>query len=239
MMKRDKTYMAIIAARGGSKRLPNKNIIEFAGKPLIAWTIEAGLNCKFFDKVIVTTDDEKIADVSKEFGAEAPFLRPKELATDSAKSEDVIIHAVNYYKEKNETFENIVLLQPTSPLRDAVEIENAIDFFIKRNASAVVSVNKVDHSPLWMNTLPENLSMNNFLREDIKGIRSQELPQYYQLNGAINICRTEIFVKEKTFFLNDNLFAYIMPKEKSVDIDTEFDLKFAEYMFYQSNHKKN
>ncbi len=225
----EKTFLGVIAARGGSKRLPRKNILDLAGKPLIGWTIEAALKSKYIDEVVVSTEDSEISEISKNFGAEVPFMRPKELSIDNTPSTQVVIHAVNYYvNEQKKEFDYVVLLQPTSPLREAHDIDKAIEFLYSKEADAVVSVCEAEHPPLWSNTLPENLSMKNFLRDDLKSKVSQDLPTYYHINGAIYICKTERLLKESTYFLKDNIFAFLMEAEKSVDIDSLIDFKLAE-----------
>ena len=226
-----KTFLAIIPARGGSKRLPRKNVRNLGGKPLIAWTIEAALGCPFLDEGIVTTDDDGIAKIAKCYGAYVPFLRPHELATDTATSFDVIKHTINFYKtELGKKFDYVVLLQPTSPLRCARNINEAIELLDKKNADAIISVCEVDHSPLWMNTLPTDHSLMGFIRDEVKNVRSQDLPKNYRLNGAIYICQADRLLKENTFFIADNAFAYLMAKEESVDIDDISDFNLANYL---------
>ncbi len=225
----EKAFLGVITARGGSKRLPKKNVLDLAGKPLIGWTIEAALKSKYVDEVVVSTDNTEIAEISKNFGAEVPFMRPKELSTDSAPSTQVVIHAVNYYlDEQKKEFDYVMLLQPTSPLRDEHDIDKAIEFLYSKKADAVISVCEAEHPPLWSNTLPENLSMKNFLRDNLKGKMSQGLPTYYRLNGAIYLCKVKILQEENTFFLKNNIFAFLMDAEKSVDIDSLIDFKLAE-----------
>lgn len=227
-MDRKRTFIAIIPARGGSKRLPRKNVLDLGGKPLIAWTIEAVRICPKINEVMVTTDDKEIADVARKYGANVPFIRPAALANDTASSFEAIKHTLEHYKHKLEKeFDFVVLLQPTSPLRNVESIMGAIELLEKKNADAVISVCEVDHSPLWTNTLPRDLSLDNFLRNDVKNMRSQDLPLYYRLNGAIYICRTERLLAEKTFFISSNSFAYVMKKEESIDIDDLYDLKMA------------
>ncbi len=228
-MHQGKTFLAIIPARGGSKRLPRKNVLDLGGKPLIAWSIEAARSCPFVDEVLVTTDDDEIAEVAKLYGANVPFLRPASLASDTATSFDTIRHAIDFYKhELGKEFDFVVLLQPTSPLRASLEVSNAIDLLSQKDADAIISVCEVDHSPLWMNTLPSDLSMDKFLRDEVKNVRSQDLPRNYRLNGAIYICRTSRLLTEMSFFISDNIFAYIMKKDVSVDIDDLSDFKMAQ-----------
>ncbi len=214
----NKTFLAIIPARGGSKRLPRKNVLDLCSKPLIAWSIEAGLNSKYIDKVVVSSDDDKILEISKQFGAET-IKRPDELATDTASSFDAIKHTI----ENVEKYDYVVLLQPTSPLRSGQHIDEAIELLGSKNADAIVSVCEMDHSPLWSNTLPEDGDMSHFIRDEVKNKRSQDMETYYRLNGAIYICKTNRLLEEKTFFIKDGIFAYKMNREGSVDIDEEID----------------
>ena len=222
-MYQNKTFLAIIPARGGSKRLPRKNVLDLAGKPLIAWSIEAGLNSSFIDKVIVTSDDEDILKISKKHGA-GIISRPDELANDTATTFDAIKHTI---KSLNEKYEYIILLQPTSPLRDEKHIDEAIELLENKNADAVISVCEMNHSPLWSNRLPENLDMSSFIKKEVKNKRSQDLEKYYRLNGAIYICKTDRLLREKTFFIDNNIYAYIMDKKLSVDIDEKIDFELA------------
>ena len=219
-------YLAVIPARGGSKRLPNKNILDLNGKPLIAWSIEAAKKSKKIDDVVVTSDSEKILNIAKQYNVKA-IKRPDFLASDTATTFDAIKHVIETLDDK---YEYIVLLQPTSPLRNEKHIDEAIELLEQKNADAVISVCEMDHSPLWSNTLPENLDMSNFLRDEVKNKRSQDLDKYYRLNGAIYICRTDRLLKEKTFFIKDKIYAYIMDRKSSVDIDDEIDFKLAKVL---------
>lgn len=224
----NKRILAVIPARGGSKRLPNKNIKVLCSKPLISWSIDAGLKSKYIDKLIVSTDSDEIAKVSKKSGADVPFIRPDYLATDSASSFDVIKHSIEFLGNKGEHFDYIVLLQPTSPLRTTADIDLAIEELFSKKANSVTSVCEVDHSPLWSNTLPKNHSMNNFIRKSARGKNSQELKTYYRINGAVYVCLIKSLLEEKSFISKSKSFAYVMDKKKSVDIDTELDFIIAE-----------
>ncbi|AXK49633.1 CMP-N-acetlyneuraminic acid synthetase [Aliarcobacter trophiarum LMG 25534] len=218
-------YLAIVPARGGSKRLPRKNILDLYGKPLIAYSIEAGLKSKYIDKVAVSSDDDKILEISKKYGAEA-IKRPDELASDTATTFDTIKHAIDNFEE----YDYIVLLQPTSPLRNEKHINEAIEFLEEKKADAVISICEMEHSPLWSNTLPEDRKMDSFLRDEVINKRSQDLEKYYRLNGAIYICKTDKLLENKSFFLKDNIFAYIMNKESSIDIDEEIDFEMVKLL---------
>ena len=226
-MINDKKLLGFITARGGSKRLPNKNILELAGKPLIAWTIEAALDSKYIDRVIVSTDDEKIANISQKYGADVPFMRPAELSTDTATSIDVIEHGLNTLAESGDNYDYITLLQPTSPLRTSRHIDESVNIFLEKNANSVISVTETSHSPLWANEIPESGSMKGFLRDDVKNKRSQDLPIYYQLNGAIYISKISSLLNERSFFQKNDVYAYKMERLNSVDIDSKIDFEFA------------
>jgi pseudaminic acid cytidylyltransferase len=223
----DKKLLAIIPARGDSKRLPRKNILEFSGKPLIAWTIEAALSSKYIDRVVVSTDSQEIANISKKYGADVPFMRPDELATDEATSIDVVIHMLEELENLHEKYDYILLLQPTSPLRTAKNINDSIKLLQERNSDAIISVCEAEHSPLWCNKIP-NDDLSNFLDESILNKPSQELEKYYRLNGAIYLCSVEKLKKEATFFIKNNCIAYKMEQKNSIDIDTKLDFDLAE-----------
>jgi CMP-N-acetylneuraminic acid synthetase len=231
--------LIIIPARGGSKRLPGKNILPLAGKPLIAWTIEAALHCGIGAEICVSTDDEKIASVARKYGASVPFLRPPSLSGDSATSLSVAFHALDFYQESEKrTFDTCVFLQPTSPLRDATHIAEAFALFEARNANNVVSVCPVEHSPLWTNTLPADGSMEGFLRPDVRNCRSQDLPQYYRLNGSIYICKVTEMRRQQSLIMDEGSYAYIMDQEYSIDIDTMLDFKIAEVIISPAGGNK-
>jgi CMP-N,N'-diacetyllegionaminic acid synthase len=221
-MYKRKTYLAIIPARGGSKRLPRKNALNLNGKPLVAWSIEAGLKSKYIDKVVVTSDDSEILEIAKQYKADT-IQRPIELSNDTATTFDAIKHTI----DNCETYDYIVLLQATSPLRNEKHIDEAIELLQSSNSDAVVSVCEAEHSPLWSNKLPPDSDLSNFLDYSIVNKRSQDLDQYYRLNGAIYLCLTRRLSEEKTLFIKDKIVAYRMPQEQSVDIDSEVDLCLA------------
>mgnify|MGYP006412683177 CR=1 FL=1 len=228
-MYKGKTFLAIIPARGGSKRLPRKNILNLSGKPLITWSIEAGLGSKYIDEIVVTSDSDEILNLSKGAGLRL-IKRPDYLASDTATTFDVVKHVIKnmgYY-------DYIVLLQPTSPLRSEVHIDEAIELLKVSAADAVVSVCELDHSPMWANILPTDGNMKNFLRSEVANKRSQDLEIFYRINGAIYICKLDKLLKEEDFFLKDNIFAYKMDRKSSVDIDEKVDYLLAEVL---SNYK--
>ena len=235
-MIKGKRLLAIVPARGGSKRLPRKNIIKLAGKPLIAWTIDAAKQSKYIDRMIVSTDDEEISAVSRKYGADVPFTRPTNLSSDTATSIDVVLHALNELNERGEWYDFVMLLQPASPLRTTEDIDCAVEQLIEKNSQAVISVCKAEHHPLWCNTLGDDLSMEGFLNDEILNLRSQDLPDYYRLNGAVYLVDVQVLrgVDHPTFFLKENISAYVMPWERSIDIDDQNDLICAEVQARES-----
>jgi CMP-N-acetylneuraminic acid synthetase len=226
----DNKYLVIIPARGGSKRLPRKNILELNQKPLIVWSIEAAFKSKYVNEVIVTSDDDEILNIAQNYGSKI-IKRPAYLANDTASSFDAIVHTI----DDTQDYENVILLQPTSPLRTEKHIDEAIQLFESKNADAIISVCEMDHSPLWSNVINKDLSLKGFLNEDILNKRSQDLKKYFRINGAIYICKIEKLLEEKTFFINDNIYAYIMDRESSIDIDEKIDFKIAEIIMKENN----
>lgn len=230
-----KTVLAVIPARGGSKGLPGKNGREICGRPLIAWSIEQAKHCDDIHRIVVSTDDEQLAKFALEYGAEVPFMRPVELASDTTSTIDVIFHALDWFKEyENYRPEYILLLQPTSPLRSEKDIEGAMQVLVAKNARAVVSVCESDHHPWWSNTLPANRNMKDFLRPEILNKRRQDLPNFYRLNGAIYLAEIDYLFKYNGFF-GPETFAYEMPKERSIDIDSAMDFKLASLFIEEQN----
>lgn len=217
--------LAVIPARGGSKGVPRKNIKQLVGKPLIAYSIEAAKRSVYVDKVIVTTDSEEIACISEDFGAEIPFIRPVELATDSSRSIDALVHAVTWMRLHAEPFEIVVFLQPTSPLRTGFEIDEAIETFFAHNMLGLASVAEVVENPVLMRRMDDHGILHPLLPIG-STVRRQDMPKFYRVDGAIYINRCDELTCDTS--LNDNPIAYVMPKMKSVDIDSFEDFKVAE-----------
>ncbi|MHA2287928.1 MAG: acylneuraminate cytidylyltransferase family protein [Promethearchaeota archaeon] len=217
--------LAIIPARGGSKRIRNKNLVDLCNKPLISYSILAAKSSKYIDRTIVSTDEESIAEVSETYGAEV-LKRPRNLALDDTPTIDVVLHALSALNEKNYTPSLIVLLQPTSPLRTTNDIDNAITLFLNGNSETLISVCESEHSPFW------SLKIKDGYLEPIFGKkyfnkRSQDLEKVFRPNGAIYITKPEIINKYKSFY-TENIVSFIMPSERSIDIDDEIDLMLAE-----------
>lgn len=229
--------LGVIPARGGSKGVPHKNIRELAGKPLLAYTIEAAANSGIFKRLIVSTDSEEIAAIAKEYGAEVPFLRPDNIAGDTISSDAVILHALRFYEEQNLYFEEVCKLQPTSPFRTAQDLREAYSIFHEEGWNFLVSVCECEHSPLWCGILGKGNSMDDFFKEDVIKSCRQKLPKYYRLNGAIYMAKTDSFLKNRCFFGKMGK-AYIMPQEKSIDIDSALDFQIAEFIIKNQERRK-
>ena len=219
--------LAIIPARAGSKRLPGKNTASICGKPLIAWSIMAALESKYVDRVIVSTEDDKTAAIAKLAGAEVPFKRPGYLATSSTPTIAVIKHALEELDLVSSSTEYLLLLQPTSPLRNSVHIDNAVESFQSNHADSVIGVTEVDHPLEWVVEVSEKLLMKSFAGLDPE-LRSQDYAKKYRINGAIYLTRVSRFIENNSFFLVSNTYAYMMDEVASVDIDTELDFILAE-----------
>lgn len=218
-----RSVLAVIPARGGSKGLLRKNILPLAGKPLIGWTIEAALKAACVRRTVVSTDDEEIAEIARMEGAEVPFLRPANLATDTATSADVLRHAI----EQCPGFDTVMLLQPTSPSRTSRDIDSAFTILCETNAPSCVSLCPVQESPWLMFQLCGNGRIDRLLPRRQEGERRQDLPSVYRLNGAIYLSRTEAFLSTGQFIGPDTV-GYPMPAERSIDIDTREDFDLAD-----------
>ena len=223
-----KKCLVIIPARKGSKRVPNKNRKLFSGKPLISWTVNAAKESRLCNEIYVSTDDKIIVEITKDLGLSVESLRPKELSLDASKTIDVVKYVLKEYESKGTCFEYIILLQVTSPLRTSEHLDEAIQMFLDKEAKSVTSVCEMEHSPLWSNTLDKDLSMDGFLSDEVKNSRSQDLPSYYRLNGAIYIVRTDTLLSENSFIAKNQSYAYVMDNEDSVDIDTPLDFDIAQ-----------
>ena len=217
--------LAVITARGGSKGLPRKNLLPLAGRPLIAWTVAAARQAACVDRVIVSTDTAEIAEAARKAGAEVPFMRPPELATDSAGSIEVLRHAVKMCPG----YTYLLLLQPTSPLRTAADIDAAFALMRASDARSCVSVCEVEESPWLMFCKNTAAQLERLLPEPVAGSRRQDLPTVYRLNGAIYLARTEWFLAEGCLLGRDTV-GYVMPAKRSVDIDTSADFELAEQL---------
>lgn len=220
-MINDKRVIGIIPARGGSKGLPGKNIKDLCGKPLIGWSIEAGLQSQYIDEVMVTTDSEEIADIARDFGATVPFIRPAELASDTATSFDAIKHAIDFYKnDLKYFFDYVVLLEPTSPLRDVDDIDKSIEQLLsKSEASAIVGICKTEsQNPAFLVKKDNNNFLFGYEEKDMKILRRQDVEDVFFFEGSIYVSKIDALLNKKTFY-HENTIGYVVPKWKSFEID--------------------
>lgn len=215
--------LALVPARGGSKGLPRKNVLPLDGRPLIGWTLAAAAGSRYLDRCVVSTDDAEIAAVARAEGGEVPFMRPAKLASDRADSFSVISHALGQLPG----YDLLVLLQPTSPLRSAEDIDATLETLLQHRAPACVSVVEPGKSPYWSYRTDDNARLVPLLEPRFSRMRRQDLPTAYVLNGAVYAARTE-WLSIQRGFVGDGTVAYIMPAARSVDIDSAFDLALAE-----------
>lgn len=218
--------LALVVARGGSKSIPRKNLAPLAGKPLLAWTIDAAQRCQTELRLVVSTDDREIAEVARQCGAEVPFMRPAELARDDTPSLDVVLHAVDVLASRGYDADRVLLLQPTSPLRTPDDIDAATRIAGDRDATSVVSVcPSRDHPWLTKRVTPEGVLEDFFPHKPV--VRRQELEPAFALNGAIYLTRTAWLRSHRSFYAQPT-YAYVMPAERSLDVDEPWDLHLCE-----------
>lgn len=224
-----KRVLGIVPARGGSKGLPGKNIRDLCGKPLIAWSIEQGLACEYIDKVLVSTDSEEIAAIAIQYGATVPFLRPADLAVDTASSIDVLFHALDYLGSHSELFDYVVLLEPTSPLRDVADIVGALELLVNsRHAESVVGVAKVEAShPSFLFVVQDGV-LQPMAGSQPTGLRRQDLQEdFYYLEGSIYACSVASLRKYKSFY-HAATTPWVVNRYKATEIDELSDFIVAE-----------
>lgn len=221
--------LAVVPARSGSKGLQDKNIRLLGGRPMLVYSIEAAYSSGIFDTIHVSTDSKRYAEIASSFGADVPFLRSAENASDMASSWDVVLEVLEKYERLGKTFDTVALLQPTTPFRTAEDIRQAYRIMWEKNASAVVSICETEYSPLWCNILPKDGCLNGFISPAAMCPR-QTLEKYYRINGAIYILPVPILKERKGLEYNLDCFAYVMPQERSVDIDGPLDFMLAEVL---------
>lgn len=228
-MLNNKNILAIVPARGGSKGVKKKNIKLLNGIPLIGHTLLESKKSKYIDRLIVSTDDMEIAEISEKYGGEIPCLRPYDLALDTSLTVDVVMHMLQFLHEKeNYKSDYICLLQCTSPFRTYEDIDKSFEKLISSEFDGIISVCEAEVNPYWTNVF-EGSKLKYFLQDGKGYTRRQDLPKIYRCNGAIYIIKTDVFIKNKSFE-TDNITGYIMTSENSIDIDTELDFKIAEIL---------
>lgn len=232
------TVLYLVLARGGSKGVPHKNLALAGGKPLIAWTLLAASEARHHGRIVVSTDSNEIMTVAQEFGAEAPFIRPAHLSSDMATSFEATAHCLGWLKEHEAYVPDLlVLLQPTSPLRAARDIDLAIDVALEKNAKAVVSVTTAGCHPYWMKTINEQGELVNWTMDAPAIVRRQDLPTVYGLNGAIYVIKPDALLEHKTWY-PDSTYPYVMPPERSLDVDTVWDLHVVDLILRDQPHHR-
>ncbi len=219
--------LALVPARGGSKGCPGKNSRLMCGRPMVAWSIAAALESICVDRVVVSTDDEAVASAASDAGADVPFMRPVELATDASPMLAVVEHALRELEAAGDSFEYLALLQPTSPLRTASDIDEGFERLASSGGRAVVSVCEAEHSPRWIGQLPEDGNMKGFLESVAARATRQQLGEFHRLNGALYLGEIG-YVLAQQGFLGPETFAHVMSQEDSVDVDTQLDFDIAE-----------
>lgn len=234
-----KKILAIIPARGGSKGLPRKNIRSILGKPLIAWTIESAMNSYEISKVIVSTDDLDIAKVAKEYGAEIPFIRPSYLATDASSSVDVILHALDFFEERGETYDIVILLEPTSPLRKKNDISDAISAFLDNydDIDGIISLGEIQlENPYIAKVIDENGMLMPLMENDSSITQRQQYPKTYFPYGVLYAVKTDVFRAEKSVYTRLSK-AYIIERWQNYEIDDEYDFICVEAILKRNKNK--
>ncbi len=224
-----KSVLGIIPARGASKGVPRKNLKELCGKPLIAWTIEEAKKSAYIDTLVLSSEDDEIRKKAAELGCDVPFIRPHELALDDTPGIEPILHAISMLPN----YDLVVMLQPTSPLRTAQDIDECIEAYMEGEYDTCVSVSEVDKTPYWMYELNEDQKLLPILGERVV-LKRQDAPVIYELNGAVYVSSKESLIEKKSF-LTDNTVGYIMQKNRSYDIDTELDFKICELLIRLEN----
>lgn len=217
--------LALIPARGGSKGIPRKNIRPLLGYPLISYSIDAAKKSVYVDDVIVSTEDDEIASIARAFGAEIPFMRPVELAADDSRTIDCVVHARDMLARVGRTYGLMVLLQPTSPLRISLDIDQAVESCVAHGGLGVCSISVVEENPLLLRTIGEGGVIHPVVNQG-STVRRQDLPTYYKVNGSIYVNKTSDLSLDTS--LNDNPIGFLMPKSRSIDIDSFEDFKNAE-----------
>lgn len=232
---KNKRVLALIPARGGSKGLPRKNIRMLGDKPLIAWPIKSALASKYVDQVVVTTDDEEIAGIAKEYGAEVPFLRPSELAADTAPSSAAITHAIRYLELDGIKFDLIILLEPTSPLTDEFDIDKALEKIVISDAKSLVGIGMIeDMHPEFCVLLNNKEFLEPYLRPKFGQVkRRQDLEGLYFFDGSLYISDIDYYKEHQTFY-HDLTLGYVFPKRKNLEIDDLIDFLFVESLVKNS-----
>ncbi len=226
------SVLALIPARGGSKGIPRKNIRNLGGKPLIAWTIEEAKKSRYIDRLILSSESKEIIELAKKLGCEVPFTRPAEFAQDDTPGVEPVLHAIGMLP----SYDYVVLLQPTSPLRTIEDIDGCIEYCIQNEANVAVTVSEPNKSPYWMYTLDEKQHLIPLIKESSHYTRRQDIPKVYTTNGAVYVAKTS-WLRKKRVFISKETVGYLMPTNRSMDLDTMFDFELLD-SFLRNKGKK-
>ncbi|OGV65322.1 MAG: hypothetical protein A2283_05935 [Lentisphaerae bacterium RIFOXYA12_FULL_48_11] len=219
------SVLAVIPARGGSKKLPRKNILPVMGRPLLAWTVDEARRSRYIDRVVLSSDDDEIIDVARGLGLEVPFRRPAELAADATPTNDVLFHLLS----RISGYDYLVLLQVTSPLRNVEDIDGCIVECVQRKVGSCVSVSLAEKNPYYYRTLDSEKRLRPLIGDSCHIGRRQDLPDVYVINGAVFVAQIQFFLEQRTFFTPETR-GYVMPADRSIDIDTAKDIALMEYL---------
>ena len=236
-MYKNKRILAVIPARGGSKGIPSKNIFNVGGQPLIKYTIDCAKNSKYLDRTVISTDSLEIKKVAEKYGGDVPFMRPTELALDTSKTIDCIVHAVETLKEMGEEYDYVMIIQNTVPLRKDWHVDESIEKIVDSNERSLVSITEVEQHPILMRTLNEDGTLKNLLPMS-STMRRQDFPKFYKVDGAIAIQKIDEEFNLNTS-INDGKLAYIMESKYSIDIDNYIDIKVIEYYFEKEREEES
>ncbi|MBP7527615.1 MAG: acylneuraminate cytidylyltransferase family protein [Syntrophorhabdaceae bacterium] len=225
-MKGDREILAMIPARGGSKGVPRKNIASMRGKPLIAWTIEEALRSRYVDRLVLSSEDEEVIRTASGLGCDVPFVRPENLAQDDTPMIDVVLHVLDSVDGE---YTHLVLLQPTSPLRTYEDIDACIELCLAGDARVCISLTESEKSPFWMYKISESGYLVPFMDTGKQYTRRQDMPRAFIPNGAVYVAETA-FLRQYRTFIADETKAYVMPAERSFDIDNPLDMEICEFL---------
>ena len=238
-MFRGQKVLAVIPARGGSKRLPEKNLRLIQGRPLVVKALDVARNSRFIDRGVLSTDDYRVAALAQEYGYSDTLMRPESLASDQATMTSVLLHVVGALRDQGSEYGYLVLLQPTSPLREARHVDQGFVRILERSATGLLSVCLSEKPKEWLGSIGAEGSLNEFIRETNLDAQTQDLRPSYQINGAIYIVPVEQFLKYKSLFLPEGMVALIMDRSESIDIDYDHDFQLAEWLLQNQHSTKS
>ena len=231
--------LAVIPARGGSKRLPDKNLRSIQGRPLVVKALDVARNSRFIDRGVLSTDDYRVAALAQEYGYSDMLMRPESLASDQATMTSVLLHVVGALRDQGSEYGYLVLLQPTSPLREARHVDQGFVRILERSATGLLSVCLSEKPKEWLGSIGAEGSLNEFIQETNLDAQTQDLRTSYQINGAIYIVPVEQFLKYKSLFLPEGMVALIMDRSESIDIDYDHDFQLAEWLLQNQHSTKS